>query len=74
MSINWIRYQTGENTTEIYNLDQAHYFRHVSAGDESVIEFEIQGEKFRVMYSMDASAYHAALDYIRSVTSHELTR
>jgi hypothetical protein len=72
MSINWVRYKTGENTIEIYNLDQAHYFRHVSAGDESVIEFEIQGEKFRVMYSVDASAYQTALDYIKGVTSHGL--
>lgn len=72
MSINWIRYKTGENTTEIYNLDQAHYFRHISAGDESAIEFEIQDEKFRLMYSMDADAYHAALDYIKSTTGHEL--
>lgn len=72
MTINWIRYTTGENTTEVYNLDQAHYFRHVSAGDESVIEFEIQGEKFRVMYSIDATAYQAALEYIRSVTEHNV--
>ena len=72
MSINWVRYKTGENTTEIYNLDQAHYFRHVSAGDESVVEFEIQGEKFRLMYSIDAEAYRVAMDYIKHVTGHDL--
>jgi mRNA-degrading endonuclease HigB of HigAB toxin-antitoxin module len=72
MSINWVRYKTGETTTEIYNLDQAHYFRHVSAGDESVVEFEIQGEKFRVMYSVDAIAYREAMDYIKGVTGHDL--
>ena len=72
MSINWVRYKTGENTTEIYNLDQAHYFRHVSAGDESAIEFEIQDEKFRLMFSIDANAYRAALEYIKSTTGHEL--
>jgi hypothetical protein len=73
MSINWILYRTGETTTEIYNLDQAHYFRHVSAGHESAIEFEIQGEKFRIMFSMDREAYAAALNYIKSTTGHDLT-
>jgi hypothetical protein len=72
-SINWVRHRTGDKTTMIYNLDQASYFRHVEAGDESAVEFEIQDEKYTVMYSMDREAYQAVLAYIREVTGHELS-
>jgi hypothetical protein len=72
MTINWIKHKTGDSTTMIYNLDQASYFRHVSAGTESVIEFEIQDEKYTIMRSIDADAYHAVLNYISQTTGHHL--
>ncbi len=71
--INWIRYHTGDTTTELYNLDSASYFRHVSKGLESAIEFEIQGEKYRIMQSMDPKAYQAVLDYIIATSGHDVS-
>lgn len=72
-NINWIRYHTGDNTTELYNLDAASYFRHVSKGHESAVEFEIQGEKFRIMQSMHPEAYQAVLDYVVATSGHDLS-
>ncbi|KXK18453.1 MAG: hypothetical protein UZ15_CFX003002200 [Chloroflexi bacterium OLB15] len=69
-SINWVKYRVGEQTVEIYNLDQAHYFRLTSKGDESQVTFEVQGDKFHIMRSVDLEAYQAVMDYIRSVTGH----
>ncbi len=69
-SINWVRYRVGEHTVEIYNLDQAHYFRLTSKGSESEITFEVQDDKFHIMRSVDPEAYQAVLDYIRNVTGH----
>jgi hypothetical protein len=71
-SINWVKYQVGEHTQEIYNLDQAHYFRLTSKGTESEISFEIQQDKFHIMKSIDPAAYAAALEYIRSVTGLDI--
>jgi hypothetical protein len=71
-SINWVKYQVGEHTQEIYNLDQAHYFRLTSKGTESEISFEIQQDKFHIMKSIDPDAYAAALEYIRSVTGLDI--
>lgn len=71
--INWIRYHTGDTTTELYNLDAASYFRHVAKGLESAFEFEIQGEKYRVMQSMDNAAYQAVLTYVLATSGHDLT-
>jgi hypothetical protein len=71
--INWIRYHTGDYTTDVYNLDAASYFRHVEKGHESAFEFEIQGEKFRIMQSMHPEAYQAVLNYINAISGHDLT-
>jgi|GEM_PF-2651040 hypothetical protein len=71
-SINWVKYHVGDHTVEIYNLDQAHYFRHSAKGVDSEITFEVQDDKFHIMKSVDPDAYTAILAYIRSVTGHEL--
>ncbi|MBW4436880.1 MAG: hypothetical protein KME04_07075 [Pleurocapsa minor GSE-CHR-MK-17-07R] len=71
-SINWVKYRVGEHTQEIYNLDQAHYFRLTSKGSESGISFEIQQDKFQIIKSIDPAAYDAALNYIRSVTGMDV--
>lgn len=73
MSQNWVRYRTSENTTELYNLDQASLFRHVYRGDESVLEFQIGDTTYTIMYSIDPDAYHAAIKYILTRTGIELT-
>ncbi len=72
--INWIRYNTGDTTTELYNLDSASYFRHVSKDQESAFEFEVQGEKYRVMRSMDPAAYDAVMAYVLATSGHDLTQ
>lgn len=69
-SINWVKYRVGEHTVEVYNLDQAHYFRLTSKGSESEITFEVQDDKFHIMRSVDEEAYQAVLSYIQSVTGH----
>lgn len=74
MSINWVRHRTGPTTTVVYNLDQASYFRHVAAGRESVVEFEIQDDKYTIMQSEDPDAYHAVLHYIQQTTGHDLDK
>lgn len=69
-SINWVRHRVGEHTVEIYNLDQAHYFRLTEKGSESQVTFEIQNDKFHIMRSIDSEAYEAVLAYIANVTGH----
>jgi hypothetical protein len=71
-SINWVKYQVGEHTVEIYNLDQAHYFRLTDKGSESQITFEVQDDKFHIMRSVDPAAYQAVLNYINNVTGQIL--
>jgi hypothetical protein len=68
----WVRYQSGENTTEIFNLDQVSHFRHISAGEESVIEFVIHDATYRIMYSVDQVAFGVVAQYIQETTGYQL--
>ena len=50
-----------------------HTFAMLRRDTSSAFEFEIQGEKYRVMQSMDQAAYNAVMQYVLATSGHDLT-
>ncbi|MDZ4764760.1 MAG: hypothetical protein SGI73_09425 [Chloroflexota bacterium] len=72
MANNWVKYEASGGSYELVNLDRATRFRHVSAGEESVIEIYIDGQAHTIMKSIDSAAYEAALAVIQETTGYKL--
>jgi uncharacterized protein (DUF952 family) len=72
MANNWVKYETSRGAYELFNMEHARRFRHVSDGDESVIEIYLDGQAHAIMKSIDSAAYETALHYIEEATGYAL--
>lgn len=68
----WIKYTPSDNTTEIFNLDNATRFRHVESPNEAFIEVHANGAVHMITRINDPEAYQIVLRYIEQKTGFVL--